>query len=76
MKLLSIKIDDSDLLKSDFSVDENQLIIHNAPNNFILQTVVEINPSANTFLEGLYKSGNVFCTQLRLQDLERLHTIR
>ena len=37
------------ILESDSSVDENQLIIHNAPNNFILQTVVEINPSANTF---------------------------
>lgn len=63
LKLLSIKIDDKDLSEADFSIDNNQLTIHNVPNDFILQTVVEINPSANTSLEGLYKSGDVFCTQ-------------
>lgn len=63
LKLLSIKIDDQYLSESGFSVDKNQLIIYEAPEKFVLQTVVEINPSANTSLEGLYKSGDVFCTQ-------------
>ncbi|AJI74772.1 aminopeptidase N [Francisella philomiragia subsp. philomiragia ATCC 25015] len=63
LKLLSIKIDNKELSNTDFIVNENQLIIDDAPEKFVLETVVEINPEANTSLEGLYKSGEVFCTQ-------------
>ena len=63
MKLLSLKLDNKELSDTEFRVNENQLIINNVPESFILQTVVEIDPFANTSLEGLYKSGDVFCTQ-------------
>lgn len=63
LKLLSIKIDNKELSNTDFILNKNQLIIDDAPEKFVLETVVEINPEANTSLEGLYKSGEVFCTQ-------------
>ncbi|MCL4128568.1 UNVERIFIED_CONTAM: hypothetical protein GTU68_036043 [Idotea baltica] len=63
LKLISIKIDDKELSATDYKVNDNQLTIENAPSEFVLETVVEINPTANTSLEGLYKSGDVFCTQ-------------
>ncbi|BCD92236.1 aminopeptidase N [Francisella halioticida] len=72
LKLLSIKIDNKDLSKYDFDINNNQLIIHEVPGNFILNTVVEINPSANTSLEGLYKSGDVFCTQCEATGFRKI----
>ncbi|MED7789631.1 aminopeptidase N [Francisella sp. 19X1-34] len=72
LKLLSIKINNSELLESDFSIDNNHLTIHNPPDNFMLQTVVEINPSANTSLEGLYKSGNIFCTHCEATGFRKI----
>ncbi|QLE79387.1 aminopeptidase N [Francisella sp. Scap27] len=63
LKLISIKIDNKELPTAEYKIHDNQLTIENAPNDFVLETVVEINPTANTSLEGLYKSGDVFCTQ-------------
>lgn len=63
LKLISIKIDNKELPTTEYKVHDNQLTIENALNEFVLETVVEINPTANTSLEGLYKSGDVFCTQ-------------
>ena len=72
LKLLSIKINNKDLSKSDFNVNNNQLTIYKVPENFVLNTVVEINPSANTSLEGLYKSGEVFCTQCEATGFRKI----
>ncbi|WP_150465435.1 aminopeptidase N [Francisella sp. SYW-2] len=72
LKLLSIKIDNKELSNTDFIVNENQLIIDNAPENFVLETVVEINSEANTSLEGLYKSGEVFCTQCEATGFRKI----
>lgn len=72
LKLLSIKIDNKELSNTDFIVNENQLIIDDAPEKFVLETVVEINPEANTSLEGLYKSGEVFCTQCEATGFRKI----
>ncbi|MBK2095669.1 aminopeptidase N [Francisella philomiragia] len=72
LKLLSIKIDNKELSNTDFIVNENQLIIYDAPEKFVLETVVEINPEANTSLEGLYKSGEVFCTQCEATGFRKI----
>jgi aminopeptidase N len=63
LKLLSIKIDGNELSENDYSADAEKLVINNTSDDFVLETKVEINPTANTSLEGLYKSGDVFCTQ-------------
>ncbi|MEY8766760.1 MULTISPECIES: aminopeptidase N [Francisella] len=72
LKLLSIKMDNKELSNTDFIVNENQLIIDDAPEKFVLETVVEINPEANTSLEGLYKSGGVFCTQCEATGFRKI----
>jgi len=41
LKLLAIKIDNKQLSNTDFIVNENQLIIDDAPEKFVLETVVE-----------------------------------
>lgn len=63
LKLLSVQIDDSKLSQEAYSVDEKKLTIAKVPNQFKLKTKVEINPVKNTFLDGLYKSKGIFCTQ-------------
>lgn len=63
LKLLSVEIDEKALDPSEYSVDDKHLTIEKVPDTFKLKTQVETNPLANTFLDGLYKSKNIFCTQ-------------
>ena len=72
LKLLSIKINNRDLKKDAFNVTDSNLIILNPPNKFTLETTVEINPAENTSLEGLYKSGAVFCTQCESHGFRKI----
>jgi len=55
-----------------FRVEDNQLCIENTPDQFELQIVTEINPAANSALEGLYKSGSAFCTQCEAEGFRRI----
>lgn len=63
LKLLSVEIDGKSLDKDSYTVDSKHLTIKNVPDKFTLKTKVETNPTANTFLDGLYKSKGIFCTQ-------------
>ena len=56
----------SDELSSDhYIVTENQLEIVTKEQEFTLTIVTEINPLENTSLEGLFKSGDAFCTHVK-----------
>lgn len=55
-----------------YRVENNQLYVENAPDQFELQIVTEINPEANSALEGLYKSGSAFCTQCEAEGFRRI----
>ncbi|GEK12956.1 aminopeptidase N [Aliivibrio fischeri] len=70
MKLVSLKIDDVDY--SDFTQTDTQLTIHNVSGDFTLTIITEINPQENTALEGLYKSGDGFCTQCEAEGFRRI----
>lgn len=63
MKLISLSIDDNPLPKDSYTVTDDTLTITNVPEKFVLTTEVEIDPYHNTWLEGLYVSGNILCTQ-------------
>ncbi len=63
LSLLSISIDAKALSASDYEKTCDKLTIHRVPDEFELACEVEINPSANTRLEGLYLSSGNFCTQ-------------
>ncbi len=68
----SIAIDDRALLSNEYGIDEDQLTIHGVPDSFELKTVVAIKPQDNTALEGLYKSGDMFCTQCEAEGFRHI----
>ena len=63
LDLLSLSVDGNDLTEGAYQLTAEHLIIPNLPDVFELSCEVEINPAANTRLEGLYLSSGNFCTQ-------------
>lgn len=57
---------------SAYEVTQTQLHIHDLPDEFELCIVTQVNPSTNTALEGLYKSGGAFCTQCEAEGFRRI----
>lgn len=73
LKLLEIRINGNNLEKeTDYKVESDTLTIFNPGEDFYLEIVNEVNPSANKALEGLYKSGNIFCTQNEAEGFRRI----
>lgn len=70
MTLVSLKINNVDHI--DYTLSDTQLIIHNVSGDFTLTIVTEVNPQENTALEGLYKSGDGFCTQCEAEGFRRI----
>ena len=63
LKLIKVEIDGVGLSSGQYEITDEQLVISNVPDNFEFCCEVEINPQANTRLEGLYLSSGNFCTQ-------------
>ncbi|HFD12844.1 MAG TPA: aminopeptidase N, partial [Crenotrichaceae bacterium] len=58
---------------NDYRVTEENLVIHNPPDDvFSLEIETIINPAKNTQLQGLYKSDNMLCTQCEAQGFRRI----
>lgn len=51
---------------------EGKLTINGLPASFDMLIETEINPEANTLLEGLYKSGGAYCTQCEAEGFRRI----
>lgn len=73
LKLKSILIDQKNISDKNYKLSEQGLEIYDVPVSFELQTTVEIDPSANTSLEGLYSaSGGLLCTQCEPQGFRKI----
>ena len=72
LKLLSISIDGATLNPAAYEQTEKGLTIASVPDAFTLVTEVEIAPSKNTALSGLYMSGGRFCTQCEATGFRRI----
>ncbi|MFK7795673.1 MAG: M1 family aminopeptidase, partial [Gammaproteobacteria bacterium] len=72
LKLLEVKIDDKQLSEQDYSLSAESLTIHNVPKQFVLTTLVEIDPAQNTALEGLYLSSGNYCTQCEAEGFRKI----
>ena len=72
LKLLSVKMDGRTLEEGDYALGESTLIIKETPESFVLEIEVENNPKANTALDGLYMSGDLFCTQCEPEGFRRI----
>jgi aminopeptidase N len=73
LKLEHLTINGDIVEQSAFSVSSETLTIFAPPEApFTLETVVEINPEANTRLEGLYLSDGIYCTQCEAEGFRRI----
>lgn len=58
--------------ESDYQRTDTELSIKGVPDQFTLEVVTEIDPDANTALEGLYRSEGMFCTQCEAEGFRRI----
>ncbi|WP_312935894.1 aminopeptidase N [Pseudomonas sp.] len=72
LELLSVQLDDQALSAGDYQVDADSLTLHPRAERFTLDTSVRIHPESNTALEGLYKSGKMFCTQCEAEGFRKI----
>ena len=72
LKPVSIAIDGRALEPGEFQITDEHLIVASAPDAFVLETEVSIDPAANTALEGLYMSGGRFCTQCEAEGFRKI----
>ena len=63
LELKSIQLNGQILSAAQYDLDDEQLVITDAPDQVILQIQVIIHPESNTQLEGLYQAGDLFVTQ-------------
>ncbi len=70
LQLLSVKVDGE--LRGDWSMDGEDLILPLAGEAHEIEIATEIDPSANTRLEGLYASNGMLCTQCEAEGFRRI----
>jgi aminopeptidase N len=72
LSLQTLKMDGYDLPEHAFCVDDKGLLITHPADTFMLEVTVFIRPQDNTVLEGLYRSGGMFCTQCEAEGFRRI----
>src|SRR5215469_7969731 len=73
LQLRSIKLDDEVLAADAYVATPDGLTIPQPPNRpFVLETETVLDPSANTKLMGLYRSGNTYTTQCEAEGFRRI----
>ncbi|UPW16787.1 aminopeptidase N [Agarivorans sp. TSD2052] len=70
LELISLKVNQN--VHSAYQVTESQLVISELPERFELEIVTHINPAENKAFEGLYQSGDAFCTQCEAEGFRRI----
>ncbi len=72
LKLLSVSLNGEKLGDNRYSLDDKSLVIADVPDEFLLETEVEISPETNTELSGLYMSAAGFFTQCEPEGFRRI----
>ncbi|MFN2330328.1 MAG: aminopeptidase N [Halomonas sp.] len=72
LDLKAIALDGQPLEADEYSLSDSGLTVHRVPERFRLDTEVEIAPQVNTALEGLYRSGSMYCTQCEAEGFRRI----
>jgi len=72
LTLLSVSIDDVPLAAEQYEQLAHTLSITTDKNDFKLTITTQINPLDNTSLEGLFKSGDAFCSQCEAEGFRRI----
>ncbi|MDN5515748.1 MAG: aminopeptidase N, partial [Pseudomonas sp.] len=72
LELLDLKLDDRELGEGDYTLTDSHLSLQPTQERFVLDSSVRIHPESNTALEGLYKSGTMFCTQCEAEGFRKI----
>ncbi len=73
LTLLHAAIDNTELSANQYKATPDSLTIFDAPDSFVLETEVEINPTINTDLHGLYKDhSGMLSTQCEAEAFRRM----
>jgi aminopeptidase N len=73
LTLVSVKLDGAALDPDAFAATpDNLTILQPPPRPFVLEIETEIDPSANTKLMGLYRSGDAYTTQCEAEGFRRI----
>jgi len=72
LTLVSVAINGKQLSADQYTLSKQNLSLKTNENDFNLTIITEINPVDNTSLEGLFKSGNAFCTQCEAEGFRRI----
>ncbi|MGY3900907.1 aminopeptidase N [Aeromonas lusitana] len=70
LTLVSVSLDGVPFTQ--FEQGESSLTLFNLPAECVLTIVTDLDPAANTALEGLYKSGDAYCTQCEAEGFRRI----
>lgn len=66
------RLNGSEMSAEHYRVDEESLTLLDPPEAFVLESEVIIAPETNTALEGLYRSGGMFCTQCEPEGFRKI----
>ena len=72
MELVSVLMNGSVLISSNYLLTADKLVIRNAPDSCALTIEVLIKPQVNTALEGLYVSGEFLLTQCEAEGFRKI----
>jgi len=72
LELVSLSLNDRQLETGDYQIGEETLTLQPDSERFTLDSSVVIHPETNTALEGLYKSGKMFCTQCEAEGFRKI----
>ncbi len=73
LKLTAVSVDGTKLDPERYTATPDRLTIPQPPHRpFVLHVETVVDPSANTQLMGLYRSGNTYCTQCEAEGFRRI----
>ena len=73
LTLLGAKLDGRLLDPQEYTATPDRFVLNATPDApFVLEMETEVNPSANTQLSGLYRSGSAYCTQCEAEGFRRI----
>jgi len=72
LELLSLSLNDRPLDQGAYQLTPSTLTLQPDSERFTLDSTVRIHPETNTALEGLYKSGTMFCTQCEAEGFRKI----
>lgn len=72
LSLERVAIDGMDLPSADYDRNDNSLLVRTSLDNFCLEVTTRVSPDTNKSLEGIYRSGPCYCTQMEAQGFRRM----